>query len=199
VAIIMAVQFLLNGLIALFYHLINNQQNKETVIKESIKDFTDEIVDTTNHIIRSEISNQYNYYLVALRHSLASAETHTRIGTGTNAGESEKQQNESEKRKIGFELLSNETNPVTNTKDINTISKISNTENQYISKIDNTENRYVNKSIDNQNRICLHCGKHYTYKHHKQKYCCDDCRTQANVNRTGKTLRINGVVYKPQS
>ncbi len=38
-------------------------------------------------------------------------------------------------------------------------------------------------------RICEHCSKEYSYKHHKQKYCGDQCRMEAWEARTGRILK----------
>ncbi len=43
----------------------------------------------------------------------------------------------------------------------------------------------VNK-INEGNKICLHCGKAFTYKHHVQKYCNEECRIAFWENKTGK-------------
>ena len=41
----------------------------------------------------------------------------------------------------------------------------------------------------NENRItCLHCGIVYVKKHHKQKYCCENCRISAWELRTNTKL-----------
>jgi hypothetical protein len=41
----------------------------------------------------------------------------------------------------------------------------------------------------NENRItCLHCGIVYVKKHHKQKYCCENCRIAAWELRTNTKL-----------
>lgn len=49
------------------------------------------------------------------------------------------------------------------------------------------ENRYENGSADK--RTCEHCGNAYTYRHHKQRYCKEDCRVAAWELRTGQTLK----------
>lgn len=42
------------------------------------------------------------------------------------------------------------------------------------------ENRQGTEDENRQrNRTCENCGKNYTHKHHKQKYCTDDCRKEA--------------------
>lgn len=42
------------------------------------------------------------------------------------------------------------------------------------------ENRQGTKDENRQrNRTCENCGKSYVHKHHKQKYCTDDCRKEA--------------------
>jgi hypothetical protein len=46
-----------------------------------------------------------------------------------------------------------------------------------------------NSTADNQ-RICTHCSNGYTYRHHKQKYCSDNCRIKAWEQRTGKALKM---------
>lgn len=51
------------------------------------------------------------------------------------------------------------------------------------------ENRQT-KIVDGANtRTCDHCGKSYTYRHHKQKYCSDQCRMTAWETRTGTVLK----------
>lgn len=49
----------------------------------------------------------------------------------------------------------------------------------------NNDNRLDDNS---HNRTCLHCGKSYTYKHVKQKYCSDSCRKKSWQEKTGKKL-----------
>ena len=52
-------------------------------------------------------------------------------------------------------------------------------------------NDTLDDTPSNQNqRICAHCNSTYTYKHHKQKYCTDDCRKRAWEERTGKQLKL---------
>jgi hypothetical protein len=46
-----------------------------------------------------------------------------------------------------------------------------------------------NSIADNQ-RLCTHCSNGYTYRHHKQKYCSDNCRIKAWEVRTGKQLKM---------
>lgn len=52
------------------------------------------------------------------------------------------------------------------------------------------DNRNENRNtiLVNDNRVCLHCKKEYTYKHHKQLYCTENCRVLAWELRTGKKL-----------
>jgi hypothetical protein len=50
-------------------------------------------------------------------------------------------------------------------------------------------NENSNTIIVNENRrVCLHCQNEYTYKHHKQLYCTENCRVLAWEQRTGKKL-----------
>lgn len=39
-------------------------------------------------------------------------------------------------------------------------------------------------------RVCINCSSSYTYRHHKQKYCCDECRIEAWEKKTGKELKL---------
>jgi len=48
---------------------------------------------------------------------------------------------------------------------------------------------YNDKKAEESERICLHCSTAYVYRHHKQKYCSDDCRINAWQERTGKKLK----------
>jgi hypothetical protein len=72
------------------------------------------------------------------------------------------QADQAKRRQIGFKLPSNDTN-----------------ENRL------NENRYTNE----KQRTCHNCEKQYTYRHHKQKYCCDQCRIEAWEKRTGAKLK----------
>jgi hypothetical protein len=59
----------------------------------------------------------------------------------------------------------------------------------------NSENRIANIVSENRvpsegNRICKHCNKSYTYKHHKQVYCSNECRNESWEQRTGKKLNF---------
>lgn len=51
------------------------------------------------------------------------------------------------------------------------------------------ENRIYDTPVTNL-RSCLHCKKDYQYKHHKQKYCSDDCRKKAWELRNGRKLKL---------
>ena len=47
------------------------------------------------------------------------------------------------------------------------------------------ENRQRTKDENrHRNRTCENCGKSYVHKHHKQKYCTDDCRKEAWKGKT---------------
>lgn len=72
------------------------------------------------------------------------------------------QADQAKRRQIGFKIPSNDT-------DENRLN----------------ENRYS----DTKQRICHNCEKEYTYRHHKQKYCCDKCRIEAWEKRTGAKLK----------
>jgi hypothetical protein len=37
-------------------------------------------------------------------------------------------------------------------------------------------------------RVCKHCGKEYTHKHHKQVYCSEPCRIASWEIRNGKSF-----------
>jgi ribosomal protein S27AE len=60
----------------------------------------------------------------------------------------------------------------------------------------NNENR-INENRINENRndsnsnlrTCPNCGKQYIYKHHKQIYCCEECRIESWEKRTGKKFK----------
>lgn len=49
---------------------------------------------------------------------------------------------------------------------------------------------YNEEKTKDYERICLHCSKPYIYRHHKQKYCCDECRINAWQKKTGKQLKL---------
>ena len=56
------------------------------------------------------------------------------------------------------------------------------------------EKTLIRKSLNDEKlkeheRNCLHCKTPYIYRHHKQKYCCDNCRIMAWEQRTGKALK----------
>lgn len=58
--------------------------------------------------------------------------------------------------------------------------------------------KIVNENRSGSNlRTCTHCQTQYTYMHHKQKYCTEQCRIAAWENRTGKTLRKKGISADP--
>ena len=58
--------------------------------------------------------------------------------------------------------------------------------------VDNDDIRksYNDTNTPNKERACLNCSTTYIYKHHKQKYCTDDCRINAWEKRTGKELKL---------
>ncbi len=61
--------------------------------------------------------------------------------------------------------------------------------------VNNIKNNTIRKTYNDtpeaeNRRLCAHCSKAYTYRHHKQKYCCDGCRIEAWEQRTGKTLKM---------
>jgi len=64
-----------------------------------------------------------------------------------------------------------------------------NTLNLTIQKSTIRKSLYENSVSTNQ-RTCNHCGKTYIYRHHKQKYCKDECRIDAWQKRTGKRLQL---------
>jgi len=170
VMVIMFIQFICNALMAFFYHKIYNENNSKDVINDSIKLFTSQISNNTTSIIEQTINERYNAYLVALNNHLAHT-TITTTGTTTTTG--------TNKKPIGF--------------DINNDNRINENRNNDTIKTGSTV------TFDHNIRLCLHCNKPYVYKHHKQIYCSTDCRVQSNVNKSGKTLIINGIKYKPNN
>lgn len=48
----------------------------------------------------------------------------------------------------------------------------------------------ANSPSSSNERVCAHCSTSYTYRHHKQKYCTDDCRKRAWEAKTGKQLKL---------
>jgi len=49
---------------------------------------------------------------------------------------------------------------------------------------------YNVEKLKEHERNCLHCSTPYIYRHHKQKYCCDNCRINAWQEKTGKKLKL---------
>jgi hypothetical protein len=52
----------------------------------------------------------------------------------------------------------------------------------------NNENRKESTVKDESIRVCLNCDKRYTLRHHKQKYCCDECRVEFWENENGRKV-----------
>lgn len=63
-----------------------------------------------------------------------------------------------------------------------------------VEQLDGTIKTIVRKSYndttESNKRVCVHCGTTYNYRHHKQKYCKDECRIAAWEQRTGKKLKL---------
>lgn len=53
----------------------------------------------------------------------------------------------------------------------------------------NTVNPALTTIVDDTRRTCQHCGKAYTYKHSKQKFCTETCRVAAWELQHGKELK----------
>ena len=49
---------------------------------------------------------------------------------------------------------------------------------------------YNDRTPKDGQRSCLHCGTHYIYRQHTQKYCSEPCRIKAWQERTGKELKL---------
>lgn len=44
-------------------------------------------------------------------------------------------------------------------------------------------------TVNTNERTCAHCGKRYTYRHAKQKFCSDACRMENWQDRNGRELK----------
>jgi hypothetical protein len=55
---------------------------------------------------------------------------------------------------------------------------------------ENRITKIVNENRVHNLRICKNCGKEYIYKHHKQIYCCEECRIESWEKRTGKPFNL---------
>lgn len=55
---------------------------------------------------------------------------------------------------------------------------------------ENPVRKSYNDTPSPKQRTCVHCSKNYEYRHHKQKYCTNECRIEAWETRTGKTLKL---------
>ena len=82
-------------------------------------------------------------------------------------------------RQIGFK-----TNKDINNSNINNINN--STENT--KKINDNDYR-ITKVVSKNLRICKNCNTEYIYRHHKQKYCSENCRINFWEKKTGKKLR----------
>jgi len=47
----------------------------------------------------------------------------------------------------------------------------------------------LNVTVNSNERECQHCGKRYTYRHAKQKFCSDECRMNDWQEKNGRTLK----------
>lgn len=47
----------------------------------------------------------------------------------------------------------------------------------------------LNVTVDTNERECKHCGKRYTYRHAKQKFCSDVCRMDNWQKKNGRVLK----------
>jgi|GEM_PF-3327076 len=55
------------------------------------------------------------------------------------------------------------------------------------------ENRLDENRLESDLRKCSHCNGEYLTRHHKQKYCSEDCRKEAYNKRNGKEkYKMNG-------
>ena len=62
-------------------------------------------------------------------------------------------------------------------------------------KIVDSSTKIVN---DTNLRTCEHCGKRYTYRHAKQRFCCDQCRIDAWQKVNGREMKRGKTVNVPE-
>jgi len=216
-AVIMFISFLVNGLIAFFYHKIYNESEKEQVIKDTINSFSTDIANDTNQIIQFQISNQYQMYLSALNHALISQnalsitgnekmitsgsqtennETQTTTVTENNETENiplsepEPQQSEPE---IKPQHHKKEQKPIGFVYRFNENRINENRIYDTLKPDDLGKKNDVKTTLKNDNetkkRICLNCNNEYIYNHKKQMYCSDKCRIEAWQSKTGGKVK----------
>jgi len=159
-----AFQLFINGLLMFFYSRIYVNTEKEQLAKDTVQKFATDIADTTDQLIKENISNQYIRYMNALSFQLGETDDNKTIRINAKTD-----------KRIGF-IPSNDTNDLENRK-----TKI----------VSDIKNPTIPNDTNPQNRICKHCNNSFIYKHHKQIYCTDKCRMAHWEVNNNKKLRWN--------
>jgi hypothetical protein len=74
---VMGLQLFINGLLMFFYSRIYGNTQKEQLAKDTVQKFATDIADTTDQLIKENISNQYVNYMNALRFQLGETDKKT--------------------------------------------------------------------------------------------------------------------------
>jgi hypothetical protein len=149
---VMVIQLFVNGLIMFFYSRIYNEKHKDQLAKETVQEFASDISDTTDKLIKHNISSAYMNYLSALSFQLKENDVKKSI-----------EQDKSKVPQIGFK----------NMFEISRYNATMGTNEKQINSNDIT-NQF--KSNDKDAKLCKHCGKSFSPYNIRQVFCSANCR-----------------------
>ncbi len=152
VAGVMIIQLFVNGLIMFFYSRIYNEKHKDQLAKETVQEFATDISDTTDKLIKHNISSAYMNYLSALSFQLKENDVKKSI-----------EQNIDNVPQIGF-------------KNLHDISRYN--ASMGINEKHVNSNEITNKVISNDKepKLCKQCGASFSPYNIKQVFCSANCR-----------------------
>ncbi|MFN8255454.1 MAG: hypothetical protein U0W24_07180 [Bacteroidales bacterium] len=163
VTLIMLVQLAVNGLIMFFYSKIYQEKYKEDLAKETVREFASDIGETTDKLIKHNISNSYLNYLSALTFQLDENDKKRAIPAIKK-----------EKTKIGFknqDLVNNDSVNNETLSDDNKLDSIALFSNQ-------------KKAIAQ----CKNCNKEFKPYNIVQVFCSKECRLTWHKKNNGFEL-----------
>jgi hypothetical protein len=165
VAIIMFLNFLVNGGLMFAWSRIYKETELSQLINEKVKDINDKLMsEMLNNTVTEIQKARYNIF------------NQIKIANIYN-DESGMLKVEPEKKQIGF------IKPKDNSINIEPIEKSNET---VINNIDRNGER--NGDRNGKEKTCKHCGKTFVHKHWNATYCSDECRIESWQLKTGKTF-----------
>ena len=152
VAGVMLIQLFANGLIMFFYSRIYNEKHKDQLAKETVQEFASDISDTTDQMIKHNISSAYMNYLSALSFQLKENDVKKSI-----------EQDKDKVSQIGF-------------KNLHEISRYN--ASMGINEKQDNSNDITNhaKSNGKESKLCKHCGTSFSPYNIRQVFCSANCR-----------------------